>query len=83
VESISLWSYSLYLSHDLIITLLARYAARSGDAGHPLPEWARIGLMLLLPFGVSAALYRWFETPFLKLRDKLTLKPEARPGQTG
>jgi peptidoglycan/LPS O-acetylase OafA/YrhL len=79
VEKISLWSYSLYLSHDLLITLVKRYSAQLALAGHPVPEAVQIAAMILLAFAISAALYRWFERPIMELRERFPVSRNSRP----
>ena len=70
VRKIALWSYSLYLVH-LPVFLLVTRAGLGADAPMPLPKALfsfalQIGGAILL----SALLYRFFEAPCTRLREK-------------
>ena len=70
VRKIALWSYSLYLVHLPVFVLVSR-AGLGGDAPMSLPvallSFAlQIGGAILL----SALLYRFFESPCTRLREK-------------
>ena len=74
VTKLSLWSYSIYLSHIPFLYLgyflLENY--RSSFLGNFLSKF--LGLVLTLI--VSALLFKYFEKPFTKMRPS-ELKPEA------
>lgn len=62
---ISLWSYSLYLCHVAVIMLVERARATTG--------WGQAtrGIVALVAcFAVAALIYRCFEAPILRLRDR-------------
>jgi len=70
VRKIALWSYSLYLVHLPVFVLVSR-AGLGADAPMPLPKALfsfvlQIGGSILL----SALLYRFFEAPWTRLREK-------------
>lgn len=62
-------SYGLYIFHATILVLVAGLLHRlePHSAPHPIIFPA---LALTLTIGVAAASYRWFETPFLKLKTR-------------
>jgi peptidoglycan/LPS O-acetylase OafA/YrhL len=64
---VSVWSYSLYLSHPLIIW---RVGAHLGDPQFHNP--LVIVIAWLLTFAISAAVYYSFERPILRWRDWIT-----------
>jgi len=68
IERISLWSYSIYLSHAPIMwfsySLLKNY--RDNFYGNLLSKLVGLALTLI----ASAALYKFFEVPFTKMRPK-------------
>jgi peptidoglycan/LPS O-acetylase OafA/YrhL len=68
---VSVWSYSIYLSHDLIIW---KVGSRLGDPDLHNPFV--IAIAWGLTFAVSAAVYYSFESPILRWRDRMT---ERRP----
>jgi peptidoglycan/LPS O-acetylase OafA/YrhL len=70
---VSVWSYSIYLSHQLIIW---RVGARLGDP--QLHKPLVIAIAWAFSFAVSAAVYYLFERPILRWRDRLAPRP-ARP----
>jgi len=80
VVAIARWSYSLYLTNFAISLLLfvqVRLRMPSGYGGVLLCEILFFGLSV----GLSAALYRHFERPFLDLRSRVGLCRElARAG---
>lgn len=71
---VSLWSYSLYLSHTGIMKIVGRT---------PLPSWSQPPAALLGTFIVSAFVYYYFEVPILKLRDRLSAKVTGAQRGTG
>jgi peptidoglycan/LPS O-acetylase OafA/YrhL len=64
---VSVWYYSIYLSHDLIIW---KVGSRLGDPDLHNPFV--IAIAWGLTFAVSAAVYYSFERPILKWRDRMT-----------
>jgi peptidoglycan/LPS O-acetylase OafA/YrhL len=70
VRKIALWSYGLYLVHLPVFLLLTR-AGLGADA--PLPLGQALGSFVLQVGGaipLSALLYRFFEAPCTRLREK-------------
>jgi peptidoglycan/LPS O-acetylase OafA/YrhL len=66
---LSVTSYAAYLLHLEIFDLFEPLAARAGTAAQAnVPAAAALSLTLLL----SAGMYRWFEKPILRFRDRLT-----------
>ncbi|WP_420431333.1 acyltransferase family protein [Hyphobacterium sp.] len=63
------WSYSLYLSHILVIAALAHLWAPFARPG-PVDNVIMIIAMVALPLIVSAAAYRFYERPTLQLGKK-------------
>jgi peptidoglycan/LPS O-acetylase OafA/YrhL len=69
---LSVTSYAAYLLHLEIFDLFAPLAARATSPSTVLLlAFAALASTLLL----SAAMYRWYEKPVLRLRDRLTAKP--------
>ena len=66
-------SYGLYVFHILVIHLAFQYCLKHDIA---LDTWGKGAGMFLVTFGGSVALsslsFRYFEQPFLRLRDRLT-----------
>ncbi len=71
VTAIARWSYSLYLSNR-IFELLGDIYLRPA-LGYGLAVVASLGLSL----AASAALYRWFELPILRLRSRVRVCRES------
>ncbi|HEX4641264.1 MAG TPA: hypothetical protein VH252_07750, partial [Chthoniobacterales bacterium] len=70
VRKIALWSYSLYLVHLPVFLLVSR-AGLGPD--HPMPLAKALGSFTLQIGGaifLSALLYRFFEAPCTRLREK-------------
>jgi peptidoglycan/LPS O-acetylase OafA/YrhL len=62
-------SYGLYIFHATVLVLVAGLLHRLDP--HPAPHLIIFpALALTLTIGVAAASYRWFETPFLKLKTR-------------
>jgi peptidoglycan/LPS O-acetylase OafA/YrhL len=61
-------SYGVYVWHVLTAQLVALALARLQLGG---PLVARVALWLAVLFVTAAASYRWFEAPFLRLKDRL------------
>ncbi len=66
---LSVTSYAAYLLHLEIFDLFEPLAARAGTAAG---TFAFAAVALALTLLLSAAMYRWFEKPILRLRDRLT-----------
>lgn len=58
----SLWSYSLYLSHPIVMAFV--YTTIPSKFG-----WVHALISAALTFGVSGAIYHFFERPIMNLRD--------------
>jgi peptidoglycan/LPS O-acetylase OafA/YrhL len=69
---LSVTSYAAYLLHLEIFDLFAPLAARSGSAGGAL---LLVAVSLTLTLLLSAAMYRWYEKPILRFRDRVTGNP--------
>lgn len=69
VRKIALWSYALYLAHLPVFTLAAAYAG-----SHQQPTLARAAPIFLAQLAVavcvSALLFRFFERPITRLRER-------------
>lgn len=71
VRRIALWSYALYLVHLPAFDLVMRYL---------LPDWRSsrtqaallFGLLLVIAITLSALLYRFFESPCTRLRERFS-----------
>ena len=66
---VSVTSYAAYLLHLQIFDLFEPFAAR---AGGPAGTFAFAAAALALTLILSGAMYRWFEKPILRFRDRLT-----------
>ena len=66
---LSVASYAAYLLHLEIFDLFAPLAARAGTAAGTLAFAAAALTATLL---LSAAMYRWYEKPILRFRDRVT-----------
>jgi len=64
-------SYGLYVFHVPVIVLVGRVASLA-------PLWLRESLALLLTSALALLSYRFFETPFLKMKQRLEVIP-SRP----
>lgn len=81
VETVSNYTYSIYLSHFPLIFLLGEAVARTwGETVVPgRILWPLTILWFLLVFGVSAVVYHVFEKPTSDLRERFTRKIDASP----
>lgn len=70
ITTISLTSYALYLVHLQIFLIFANFFTPS----HIVTSAMFGFLAIVLTFGFSFALYRYYELPIMKFRDKITLK---------
>jgi peptidoglycan/LPS O-acetylase OafA/YrhL len=61
-------SYGVYIFHTLAISVAKRACDALG--GEFAVTWFLIPLSLAISVGVAAASFRWFETPFLKIKDR-------------
>lgn len=73
-------SYSLYLWHVPLLEEWAKYAGRNqiDFFGHPVLASVIGGLCVSLPVAILA--HRWFEAPFLRLKERLDGRGAAQPG---
>lgn len=69
-------SYGLYLYHFPILQVL-RHQVVVG------PEWARMALGVVLSIAVTEASFRWLESPFLRLKDRMGSSGTVRPARLG
>lgn len=71
-------SYALYLCHGLVLLALARWLGPK--SAFPLPKHSLLwcAVAWVLSFTVAGIVYRWFEKPFMDLRDRFE-KPLPRP----
>ena len=78
--AVARWSYSLYLTNFVISVLLT-------DFLQPRIQGIAAGvivcevLFLSISLSMSAALYRWVELPFLRMRLRIPICVEARPAR--
>jgi peptidoglycan/LPS O-acetylase OafA/YrhL len=63
------WSYSMYLSHMLVLRFLAERWL-PGFAENAVQGWLGLGLFWVVTIGISALVYRGFEHPLTTLRDR-------------
>jgi peptidoglycan/LPS O-acetylase OafA/YrhL len=68
ITRISLWSYSLYLSHLAVIIVVERKLSH-------WPLHLRGIVAIVGAFAVSALVYHAFEAPILRLRDRIRPRP--------
>ena len=67
--------YGIFLFHMVTAWVLDQAAERTG----PLTPWLHFLLNYLAAYLLAEMSYRWFETPFLRLRDRFrTRAPQAR-----
>jgi exopolysaccharide production protein ExoZ len=66
IAAIGDWSYSLYLSHLLVIAALAHLWMRFAQPG-VADNLLMVGLMFGIPIAVAAAAYHGFEQPIVRL----------------
>ncbi len=69
--AIARWSYSMYLVH-LPLHRLLRDRIFPMNQTSPLQGWASFAAFMVGTVAVSAAVYRWFERPTTRLRDRWT-----------
>ena len=69
IHKISLWSYSLYLSHTIILDLVTAMLARLMPPFFGFNVVASV-LTWMGAILISAALYRFYEKPIMDLRDR-------------
>jgi len=60
------WSYSLYLSHILVVTAIARVFFPVFDAAGPIDNLAFLVLATTAALGVSGLTYNFFEKPIVQ-----------------
>jgi peptidoglycan/LPS O-acetylase OafA/YrhL len=70
VRKIALWSYGLYLLHLPVFLVVTRTLIRGDDAQALLPALASFGLQVGGAIILSALLYRFFEAPCTRLRER-------------
>lgn len=70
VAAIGVISYSIYLTHFIVIYTMVRYALPHVFVGRPVADALLNTLLFALPLtlAVSALTYRYVELPFLRLR---------------
>lgn len=65
-------SYGLYMFHAVVLHLVFYVAKPALEAhGVRVPPLVALAIALALILGASIASYRWLETPFLRLKDRL------------
>jgi len=69
-------SYGLYVFHLLWLDVAKVLLLHAFGT---CPWWARAGIALPLTLACAAASYRWLETPFLRLKDKLSVVAKQSP----
>ena len=62
-------SYGAYVFHDILHNEISPIGYR---ISHAHARWATAGLALTLTFVVAWASFRWFESPFIRMKEKLT-----------
>ena len=67
VRFVSLSSYSLYLIH---LSAFEPLLALNARVRNPALAWVWMAAALALSFALAGAMYRWFEKPVLRLRDR-------------
>lgn len=78
VAKISLYSYTLYLSHFPLLFIIR--AVFELDAGSPWPVLlVAAAIWLLLVWGVSVLVFSFFEKPVSDLRERITTRVDAKP----
>ena len=70
IRRIALWSYALYLVHIPVFQVVTRYLF-TGWKASPLQGFASFGFQVAVSVGISALLYRFFESRFTHLRDRV------------
>ena len=64
-------SYGIYLLHDGVIALLRGLPFHVFTNGSTAPWWLAIPLRMALSIGAAALSYRFFESPILRLKERL------------
>jgi peptidoglycan/LPS O-acetylase OafA/YrhL len=70
VRKIALWSYGLYLVHLPVFLIVTRTVIRADAAQALLPALASFSLQVGGAIILSALLYRFFESPCTRLRER-------------
>jgi peptidoglycan/LPS O-acetylase OafA/YrhL len=74
---VSRWSYSLYLTHGMLIALAwIMFSPRINESA--AWAWALLALLTCLSFMLAGALHCWVEKPGMRLRERLKLSRKAR-----
>ena len=76
IRAIARWSYALYLCQ--LAVMRAMNAARLGDGETLVGCLLRALAFIALSIGCAAFVYRFFEAPILRARDRWTRAPMAR-----
>ena len=75
VRHLACWSYSMYLSHMLVLRFLSERWIPD-FAAHPGAGWGALILFWGMTIGLSALVYRGFEYPLTRLRDRFSFSRE-------
>ncbi|MDX2160453.1 MAG: acyltransferase [bacterium] len=78
-------SYSIYMIHSFIIYIMWQ-TLRGTDLPTPVYEAVMHISVYIITLTLAYASYRWFETPFLRLKHRFTAEPvqkTARPATVG
>jgi peptidoglycan/LPS O-acetylase OafA/YrhL len=71
LSALGKYTYGLYLLHPLVIFFVAMFAVKIGSDTKSLSEGSLIGIFsLLMSILVCYLSYRFFESPFLKLKSR-------------
>ena len=70
VRRIALWSYGLYLVHLPVFLIVTRVIVRADQVGTLLPALVSFSLQVGGAILLSALLYRFFEAPCTRLRER-------------
>ncbi|WP_295998002.1 acyltransferase [Rugamonas sp.] len=76
--SLALWSYAIYLSHKELCVLLS---AQLKQFGIQPTTWAAVAIMSAATLLAGWLMFRFIETPFMKLRDRYVPHNYAAPGK--
>jgi peptidoglycan/LPS O-acetylase OafA/YrhL len=74
VRRIGVISYGMYLYHMFVFLIVMRIVGRSSLAQNPIPFVLTLALTIL----VAELSFRYYETPFLRLKDRLGQGAERR-----
>jgi len=69
IRALACWSYSMYLSHMLVLRFLAERWMPEFNAS-PIQGYVAFVLFITITIGLSALVYRGFEKPFTAMRDR-------------